>query len=376
MSKRWPLRVITNGIYSIRSGPTAPTPFKVKFENTTICNLRCIMCPLSTGLKRPTGTLSYDNFKFVYDQIYPCYLNLTGIGEPFLNRDIFKIIKYAKERKTFVKLDSNATLLTKEKGMQMLEAAPDILSISMDGATKETYEKIRVPAKWEVFLENTKKFIQLRNETKKQGTQIHSFMVVQKHNFHELPEYIQSANELGFDSINGTFVIRLGNNQNDETGLNNITHQEAKDVYERTKEVLKNVKVPVRIENLMSFLENFNVETGRGASKGHNITKPCFLPWYTPYITWDGDVCPCDFYAESEIVFGNVFEEPFMKIWNNEKAQAFRKQLVTKRIGICATCGVNEEEILNKFKFLTKIPIVKNITYRERTNPTQLQESL
>ncbi len=364
ISGRYPLKVIANGIYAVHSGPTAPTPFKLKFENTTICNLRCVMCPLSVGLKRPTGSLSYDNFKFVFDQIYPCYLNLTGIGEPLLNRDIFKIINYAKDKRTFVKLDSNATLMTREKGIQMLEAGPDILSISMDGATKETYEKIRVPAKWEKFIAGTETILGLKKELGKKNTEMHSFMVVQRENFNELPEYIQMASDMGFDSINGTFVIRLGNNENENTGLDNITSMQARDVYERTKKVLKNVKVPVRIDNLLEFLKNFDVETGVSANKGHNIDKSCFLPWYTPYITWDGNVCPCDFYAENEIVFGNVFEEPFMKIWNNEKARAFRKQLITKRVGICATCGVNEDDIYNKFRFATKVPILNQITHR------------
>lgn len=322
------------------------------------------MCPLSVGLKRPTGVLSFDNFKFVFDQVYPCYLNLTGIGEPFLNRDVYKIIKYAKKKRTFVKLDTNATLLTREKGIEMLNAGPDILSISMDGATKGTYEKIRIPAKWEVFYENAKNFIKLRNEMKKFDTQVHSFMVVQKHNFHELPDYIKLASEMGFDSINGTFVIRLGANKNDETGLHHLTEKEVKEVYERTKEALKEAKVPVRIENLISFLRSFEIGAEKNPVVEYAENKPCFYPWYEAYLTWDGNVSPCCFYAESEVVFGNVFKEPFMQIWNNEKAQEFRKQLVKKRLGICATCGVNEENIYNKFSFVTKVPVLKNITHR------------
>src|SRR3989344_4118061 len=195
ISWRYPRKVLENAWYAMRSTPKAPTPFKLKLENTTVCNLKCNMCPHGVGLKRPIGSISYENYRHIFDQIYPCYLNLTGIGEPFLNKDIFKIIKYAKNKRTFVKLDSNATLLTREKGIQMLEAGPDILSISMDGATKETYEKIRVPAKFDVFVKNTLNFIKLRNEMKKFNTNLHSFMVVQRENFHELPEYIKFAHE-------------------------------------------------------------------------------------------------------------------------------------------------------------------------------------
>ncbi len=364
ISPRYPIKVIKNGYYAVRSLPTTTTPFKLKFENTTVCNLRCKMCPLSSGLKRPVGSLSYDNFKFVYDQIMPCFLNLTGIGEPTLNKDIYKIIRYARDKRSFVKLDSNATLLDEKKGKQMLEAEPNILSLSVDGATKETYEKIRVPAKFETFKENAKNFVNLRNKMKKFKTKIHTFMVVQQDNFHELPEYIKLASDLGVDSINGTFVISLGENDNSHTGLDKITSKQAKEIYKRTIKVVKDVKIPLRMDNLIEFFKNFDKEKGKGVNKGHNKDKSCFLPWYTPYITWDGNVCPCDFYADNEIVFGNVFEEPFMKIWNNEKAQEFRKQLIKKRVGICSTCGVNEDVLYNKFRFVNKIPGLKNITRR------------
>ena len=365
ISWRYPRKVLENAWYAMRSTPKAPTPFKLKLENTTVCNLKCNMCPHGVGLKRPIGSISYENYRHIFDQIYPCYLNLTGIGEPFLNKDIYKIIAHARSKNTFVKLDTNATLLNRNNGLKMLESSPNILSISIDGMKKDTYEKIRVGANFEKVIENTENFVKLKKEVGNTVTNIHTFMVVQQENLMQLPEYIKWADKIGVDSINGTFVIRLGMNENTDLGLNKSKAEDIIKVREELKEVLRNVKTDVRIANLINFLYKFDKIEGESVNKGHNKTAPCFLPWYTPYITWDGNVCPCDFYAENEIVFGNVFEEPFMKICNNEKARAFRRQLIKKRVGICSSCGVNESEIFDKYKFVNKIPVVQRITHRK-----------
>src|SRR3989344_7511599 len=104
-----PLRVLSNLIYSYYSGAKAPMPFKLKFENTNLCNINCTMCPHSKeiGLYRKKGYLTFDNFKYVFDQVKPIYLNLTGIGEPFLNPHIYDIVKYSTDHKAVVKFDTN-----------------------------------------------------------------------------------------------------------------------------------------------------------------------------------------------------------------------------------------------------------------------------
>src|SRR3989344_6897429 len=123
-------------------------------------------------------------------------------------------------KNTFVKLDTNATLLNRNNGLKMLKASPNILSISIDGMKKETYEKIRVGANFEKVIENTENFVKLKKEVGNTVTKIHTFMVVQQENLMQLPEYIKWADKIGVDSINGTFVIRLGMNENTDLGLN------------------------------------------------------------------------------------------------------------------------------------------------------------
>ena len=203
-----PIRVLSNAFYAFRSGEKAGKPFKIKFESSAVCNLKCIMCPLTHGLNRKQGFLKFENFKKVYDEIKVPYLNLTGLGEPLLNPDIFKIIKYARKHKSLVKLDTNATLLDEENIKKLLSAEPSFVSVSLDGITKKSYEKIRKGANFEKVIVNLKKFVEYRNITRSK-TQIQLFYVFQKENIKDLIEYIKFADKIGVDVINTAVAMSL-----------------------------------------------------------------------------------------------------------------------------------------------------------------------
>lgn len=350
-----PFRVLSNAYHAFVSGPKAGKPFKLKFESSTLCNLKCIMCPLTSGLKRERGVLSFENFKKIFDEINPPYLNLTGLGEPILNPDIFRIIRYARMKGALVKLDTNATLLNEEKIKMLIESEPTFISVSIDGVTKKSYEAIRKGAQFEKVIENLKNLMKYRDLSGSK-TEIHLFFVLQKNNIKDLVEFIRFADSLKVDALNGNIAISFGKAKNE--GKREIELEEIKKVREELKKIKEQVRVRLNIENIEDYLANPHNQAER-ISK-----KPCFYPWYNPCITWDGYVVPCDIFCDNEIVLGNAFKEPFMKIWNNEKTKEFRRKLVKKREGICAKCCVDESFILNKMKLLYKMPLLKKLSYR------------
>lgn len=99
----------------------------------------------------------------------------------------------------------------------------------------------------------------------------------------------------------------------------------------------------------------------------------CFWPWYQATVTWNGYVNPCCVFCDNEIVWGNAFNEPFMKIWNNEKAKEFRKKIVNERKGICSSCCVDETFILEKLKPFYKIPLINLFSHRKIRPQNSLQ---
>ena len=358
LSGRYFNKILSNGWHAFKSGDKASLPFKLQIENCNICNLNCDMCALE-HMKRNKGFLSFEKFKYAFDSVMPCYLNLTGIGEPLLNKDIFNMIKYAKKKKSFVKMDSNAVLLNEEVIKNLLNSKLDIISISIDSAKKETYESIRKGSNFNKVIGNIKNLIELKNKVGAK-TSIHLFSVFQKENINEVEDIVQLGNKLGVDSINSTFIHKLGGNKNITRSLKKCDIKTMKEILRKKEQINKNSKAVVRMNSLFNNIELLL------KNKNYNLKAPCYMPWYSPFVTWDGFVSPCCFFADKEVVFGNLFEELFIKIWNNKKAIEFRKQLVKERKGICKNCGIEEYFIYNKFKFFHKVPLIKNLSSRTR----------
>lgn len=346
-------RVFSNVCYMFRAGEKSGKPFGIKFEVSAVCNLRCIMCPLSKGLKRKQGLLSFVNFRKVYDEIKPPYLNLTGFGEPLLNPELFDIIRYAKKYGSIVKLDTNATLLSKENIKKLLSARPNIVSISIDGTNKKSYEKIRVGGNFDVVINNLKNLIEYRNKTGSKS-KIHVNFVLQKNNIKEIVKFIRFIDSLGVDSINGDIALPLGANKN-------IANRKINpEIIKKLKRDLKDLRTnaSLNIEHVNEFLD-----CGGDILKREN--GRCFYPWYYPSITWDGNVVPCCYVCDNEVVFGNALKDGFMNVWNNKKTREFRKMIAKRREGICKNCFIDETYIADKLKLLQKIPVIKKISKRK-----------
>src|SRR4030042_5306919 len=135
---------------SVKSPYVFGLPESIFIEPTNTCNLKCPLWPTGSGkMKRKKGFLSYENFKKIIDEIgdYIYYLTLTNYGEPFLNKNILKIISYAKNKKIVISALTNAQLIDKFYAAGIVDERLDNIIISMDGSCQTSYEKYRVGGK-------------------------------------------------------------------------------------------------------------------------------------------------------------------------------------------------------------------------------------
>ncbi|MDP8297408.1 MAG: hypothetical protein RAP41_04410, partial [Candidatus Orphnella occulta] len=80
--------------YCLKPECVSFNPFFVRIETTTRCNLGCKLCVNRSLINKKD--MSFGQFKIILDKFpYVKTLSLTGSGEPFLNKDIFNMIKYA-----------------------------------------------------------------------------------------------------------------------------------------------------------------------------------------------------------------------------------------------------------------------------------------
>ena len=113
-------------------------PIHLDIESTSICNLDCPMCPYPE-MRIKKGNMSLDLFKNIIDQcdgkVFDVLLHMYG--EPLVNKEIFKMISYAKEKGVRItSMSTNLTLLTREKAKQLIEAGLDKITLSFDGTDK------------------------------------------------------------------------------------------------------------------------------------------------------------------------------------------------------------------------------------------------
>ena len=121
-----------------------PSPTMVNIEPTNKCNLKCIMCPRDK-MERSLGVMDLETFKRVIDQCVETgvtHITLNGYGEPFIAKQIFEMITYTMQSSLNLKINTNGHYLNPKNIDKLLDNPPSHLSISLDGATKETYEKI------------------------------------------------------------------------------------------------------------------------------------------------------------------------------------------------------------------------------------------
>ncbi|HEC39587.1 hypothetical protein LCGC14_0577280 [marine sediment metagenome] len=117
-------------------------PEVVRIEPASICNLKCIHCP--TGILRNEinrGIMSLETFKIIIKElkdINPRVVVLYHGGEPFLNKNIFYMIRQLKSLGIgFVKTVTNGMLITQKMLSKIILSGLDSIEFSLDGKSEE-----------------------------------------------------------------------------------------------------------------------------------------------------------------------------------------------------------------------------------------------
>ena len=290
-------------------------PVSISFEPTTSCNLRCPECP--SGLRsfsRPTGMLEKDFFQRTIDDIHKelFYLIFYFQGEPYLNPKFLDMVKYATEKKIYTATSSNAHYLTDAIAKKTIESGLDRLIISIDGTTQEVYQQYRVGGKLEKVLEGARNVVKWKKELKSKTPFIIFQFLVVKPNQHQVAEINTLAKEIGVDQVRYK-TAQVYDYENDPNNL-----------------------IP-DLEKFSRYKKNAN---GINVAKNKN-SNHCWKLWHSNVITFDGLVVPCCFDKDAMHRLGNLKNESFKEIWNNENYKQFRTQLMKSRknIDICANCS-------------------------------------
>lgn len=290
-------------------------PVSISFEPTTSCNLRCPECP--SGLRsftRPTGMLHKDFFKDTIDEIYKeiLYLVFYFQGEPYLNPDFLKMVKYASEKKIYTATSTNAHYLIEENAKETVNSGLDRLIISIDGTTQDVYQQYRVGGQLDKVIEGAKNIVKWKKELKSKTPFIIFQFLVVKPNEHQIDDIKKLAAEIGVDEVRFK-TAQVYDYENDPHQL---------------------------IPTINKFSRYRQDKQGKMQVK-NGLQNHCWKLWNSNVITWDGLVVPCCFDKDATHKLGDLKGQSFKDIWYNQNYKEFRKELMTSRknIEICANCS-------------------------------------
>jgi len=281
--------------YLARRSKLGALPVEYIVETTAKCNLYCPMCPRETH-PQPKADMEDGIFERLVRESADSaeHMMLIGLGEPFMDRRIFERIEFCHRHSISTLLSTNGTFLDEATSARVLDSPLEQITLSFDGARKETFEFYRKGAKFEKVRDNFVRFARMKLE-RRSRLQVVVQMVLMDGNAAEVEEFTRF-----WSAVPGVDQVRI---KADETNL-------------------------------------MRPDAGHAAEEWKH---PCHYLWRGPmYVKQNGDVYPCcQSYMLDGSPLGNLAGQSLVNIWNSEPIEHMRRMHAAGRGGevdICSRC--------------------------------------
>ena len=262
-------------------------PLTVVLELVNRCNLECVMCYQGYRNDAKQYIIRDQMLDKIFDDFKENKLSalMLSASEPLLYKGIEKVLNRAKEAEIMdLFMFTNGALLTEKNSKMILESSVSRLFVSIDAATQDTYNKVRVPVSKRLLKENRldylenniKQFIKIRDHLDKKIPIIRVSFVALKRNSHEIESFRKKWVNI-VDSVE-------------------IQKEQSIDLYDKLNE--KNAD-----QSSKRLLKKYN----------------CNKPWGDMAIYSDGSVGPCCNLVGRKIPIGDIKNNTIKEIWNGIK---------------------------------------------------------
>jgi len=289
----------------------------VAWETTRNCNLSCIHCRAAATMGPYENELDTEAGLALLDQIgevgQPVVI-LTG-GEPLLRPDIFELARHGTKKGLRMVMAPNGTLITEAIAREMVESGIQRISVSLDGATKESHDKFRqVDGAY-------KGAIQGIEFAKQVGMDFQVNTTITQQNLEEIPKIQELAVKLGAVAHHIFLLVPTGR------GKYIIDQEITAQQYEETLNWFYDQRdnVPLQLKatcapHYYRILRQRAREDGKKVTfETHGldaVTRGCLGGTGFCFVSHVGIVQPCGFL---EVNCGDVKKTSFAEIWNESK---------------------------------------------------------
>src|SRR5580704_16097159 len=177
-------------------------PVCLYLETTNRCNLLCTTCPRTYEELEPPADMSWELFTSIVDQLPGLERAvLHGVGEPMLVENLPRMVRYLKDRGTYVLFNTNGTVLNERNGRALIAAGLDELRVSLDAATEKSYLAVRGKNYFKRILKNVRAFRELQDREGTDRPRVSAWLTGLKETIAELPEFVRVAASIGVKEV-------------------------------------------------------------------------------------------------------------------------------------------------------------------------------
>jgi MoaA/NifB/PqqE/SkfB family radical SAM enzyme len=342
---------------------------KIHIEPTSLCNLACRTC-IRNIWSEAMGNMSRSVFQRLVEGIRelpaPPAVIFGGFGEPLAHPEIAEMVAQVKSVAASVELITNGMLLTPHLSQQLVDAGLDLLWVSMDGVTPESYADIRWGGILSKVMENIANLHKIRRSAKKAAPKVGISFVVMRRNVADLPKLIRLSTTLGISHYLVTNVLPY----TEEMCAEVLYSRSVQFIPSMPSKWTPQVNLPrIDVNELTSkplerLFHNAHSICLNGDSLIEAVGRCPFISRGIVAITWDGNLSPClplmhdhSSYIEKgrkrfsrRYVVGNLMERSLKDLWLDPQYVRFRHKVQEFDFSPCLVCGgcdlseANEED--------------------------------
>jgi len=292
-------------------------PIMAFIDPSNLCNYKCPLCPTGRlDRLRNRCILKFQDFKTIMNQIgkYLYKLCLYNWGEPLINKDLVKMIRYAKKFDLIVEVSTNLSILNENLAKDIVASNLDYLIVAIDGITNESYSKYRIGGNLSNVLNNLRLLLDIKKKFNSPKPHIIISFLPTRYNENEIPKAIEFFKKMDLSFMVGKLRLDMGD-----------------EVTKTKNDIIQFIDwLPIN-PNLSEYDNNLN----------RSLSSYCKWPWELIVIHPDGNTSPCCAVYSQKYDFGSVLKNSFLNVWNGKKYRDARTIIRKNRMNndSCIPCN-------------------------------------
>jgi MoaA/NifB/PqqE/SkfB family radical SAM enzyme len=319
-------------------------PVCLYLEVTNRCNLLCETCPRTFEELEPPADMSWSLFTRIVDQVPNiARVVLHGVGEPMLVKNLPRMIRYLKDRGTYVLFNTNGTLLNPKKFQEIIDTGLDELRVSLDAADRASYLAIRGKDFFNRIVRDVGRFTEYQRQTGVTEPRVSLWLTGLKETVEQLPAFVRLAASMGVKEVHLQRLVF------DESGFG-----KARAEYSLFEQTRADEQVSIETATALGAELGVTLDASGATEPGLSLKraaddKPwatCRRPWSLMYFTAHGRALPCciaPFSARGYETYtlGDATQDSLRDIWNSPAYRGFRTSLLGEAPPVpCQNCGL------------------------------------